>query len=103
VVIPVRAINPRLQAANYARLYALRAAMWHVDAVLPHVEAATPADLQVSLTGCKASDETDSAAPQVQCWARLQQAVAGSSCGLCAETRAVVLTMLATEESVLHT
>ena len=35
------------QAANYARLYALRAAMWHVDAVLPHVEAATPADLQV--------------------------------------------------------
>lgn len=37
------------QAANYARLYALRAAMWHVDAVLPHVEAATPADLQVTL------------------------------------------------------
>jgi hypothetical protein len=34
------------QAANYARLYALRAAMWHVDAVLPHVEAATPADVQ---------------------------------------------------------
>lgn len=37
------------QAANYARLFALRAAMWHVDAVLPHVEAATPADLQVGL------------------------------------------------------
>lgn len=35
------------QAANYARLFALRAAMWHVDAVLPHVEAATPADVQV--------------------------------------------------------
>lgn len=45
-VTPVRAIDPCWQAANYARLYALRAAMWHVDAVLPHVEAATPAALQ---------------------------------------------------------
>ncbi len=35
------------QAANYARLFALRAAMWHVDSVLPHLEAATPEDVQV--------------------------------------------------------
>jgi hypothetical protein len=42
-------LTPSGQAANYARLYALRAAMWHVDAVLPHVEAATPAALQVKV------------------------------------------------------
>lgn len=35
------------QAANYARLFALRAAMWHVDSVLPHLETATPEDVQV--------------------------------------------------------
>eukprot|EP00208_Stichococcus_sp_RCC1054_P001535 CAMPEP_0206142388 /NCGR_PEP_ID=MMETSP1473-20131121/16665_1 /ASSEMBLY_ACC=CAM_ASM_001109 /TAXON_ID=1461547 /ORGANISM="Stichococcus sp, Strain RCC1054" /LENGTH=1083 /DNA_ID=CAMNT_0053537371 /DNA_START=256 /DNA_END=3510 /DNA_ORIENTATION=+ len=36
-------------AATYARLFALRAAMFHVDAVLPHVESVTAADVQEHL------------------------------------------------------
>lgn len=36
-------------AATYARLFALRAAMFHVDEVLPHVEAVTAGDVQVPL------------------------------------------------------